>query len=404
MSARDEGRSRAAGSETEARYESGEDGRIPGLLAALIGLLLLIMACGGSSDERASSRAEAAGGADRAETVEMRSVTASERAARSPDPRVRDQRRGAQPTDERGTDGTAGDRTEPGVPGTVSWEQADSVYREGDFGRAADFFAAYVERRPENPWGHYMLGLSARHAGDPGRAEAAFGEALERDPGHVKSLVNLGRTLLDGDRPEEAVSRLERARELDPENGDALRVLGNALSDLGRVEEAVEAYREALALNPDDGWSLNNLGLHLIRQGRHEEALPPLARATKVVPGHPVFLNNLGSALEGSGYPGEAIEAYRGALEADSAHEKASVSLARVEATLPEGEIETVREREDVDLETLAAEFRARSEPEPDEPAEPSETEPVDEPGVEVNARPDTDSTESGEGEDSPGS
>jgi TolA-binding protein len=46
------------------------------------------------------------------------------------------------------------------VPTTVTYAQADSVFRTRDYASAATMFAAYTQRRPENPWGHYMLGLS----------------------------------------------------------------------------------------------------------------------------------------------------------------------------------------------------------------------------------------------------
>ncbi|MGH7544765.1 MAG: hypothetical protein ACREKI_01120, partial [Gemmatimonadota bacterium] len=44
------------------------------------------------------------------------------------------------------------------VPENVTFEEAESLYRERRYGEAVEFFAAYVERVPENVWGHYMLG------------------------------------------------------------------------------------------------------------------------------------------------------------------------------------------------------------------------------------------------------
>ena len=219
----------------------------------------------------------------------------------------------------------------PVVPENVTYGDAETVYRSGKYHDAMELFSVYVLRRPENPWGHYMLGISAWKAGELERAETALTKAVELSPNHVKGLVNLARVLLDRDRPEAALVHLESALEIDSAATDTWRVMGNALSDLGRSDAAIESYRHALSQDAEDTWSMNNLGLVLIREGRYEEALPPLARATELSPKTAVFQNNLGVALERSGYPVEAAGAFRAALDAQPGYGKAEQSLARVE-------------------------------------------------------------------------
>ncbi|MEN8145049.1 MAG: tetratricopeptide repeat protein [Gemmatimonadota bacterium] len=232
----------------------------------------------------------------------------------------------------------------------VSYEEAETAYRDKEYGNATRLFDAYTEQRPDNPWGHYMLGLSAWKAGDLSRAEDGFDGALIRDPNHVKSLVNLSRVLIESDQPEKALGTIEKAVELDPASGQIHRVLGNVQSELGQVEHAIGSYRTAIRLEPGDAWALNNLGLMLIQQGREEEALPPLALANELKPEVPVFLNNLGVALERSGFPSAAGDAFAAALDADSSYAKAEVSLARVESV-------TKSDTDYVDLPALARAF-----------------------------------------------
>lgn len=222
-------------------------------------------------------------------------------------------------------------RSEPAVTREVTYEEAESAFRERDYGLAVELFEAYTDRRPDNPWGHYMLGLSAWKSGASDRSITAFERALELDPEHGKTLVNLSRVLLEQGRPDDALARIQIAVEMDAEAPGVLRVLGNAKADLGDAEGAIEAYRRAITLDVSDGWSMNNLGLVLIRQGRSEEALGPLARAAELDGGIAVFLNNLGVALERTGHAAEAVVAYRAALDADASYEKAEISLARVE-------------------------------------------------------------------------
>ena len=66
-------------------------------------------------------------------------------------------------------------------------------------------FEAYSESKPDNAWGHYMLGLSAWKTGDHSRALEAFDAALRLDPTHRKSLLNSARVLLETSRPKDAL-------------------------------------------------------------------------------------------------------------------------------------------------------------------------------------------------------
>lgn len=213
----------------------------------------------------------------------------------------------------------------------ATFDEAESAYRHGSYDEAVKLFSSYNESRPKNPWGLYMLGLSAHKAGKLDLAKLSFTEALSTDPRHVKSLLNLGRVLLDTDEPDEALREIEFALEIDPRSGEALRLKGIALHDLGRVDEAIDSFREALALDDQDVWTLNNLGFVYLEQHRFVDALPPLARAVELKSDVAVFQNNLGMALERAGYIGSAVEAYEAAVSADPSHGKARANLERVE-------------------------------------------------------------------------
>ena len=234
---------------------------------------------------------------------------------------------------------------------SVSYESAEAAYTAGRYPEAVDLFTGYTERKPENPWGFYMLGLASWKAGNLAQAGEAFDQALKLDPKHQKSLLNSARVLLELGQTDEALERVQAALDLDSASAEAWRVLGRAQVESGDAEEAVEAYRHAIALDEHDAWAMNNLGLVYIQQGRYSDALPPLARATQLKPGAPVFQNNLGQALERSGHPVSAQAAYQAALAADSTYAKASLGLERVAAR---GEDSTAAE---IDLTTLARDF-----------------------------------------------
>ena len=236
----------------------------------------------------------------------------------------------------------------------VSYADAERVFESGDYREAADLFSAYTERKPDNAWGHYMLGLSAYRSGDLARAERAFDRALEIDPAHVKSHVNSARVLLDLGRTHEAIERVQVALTHDSTSSDALRLLARGYAALGDTDEAIATYRRALVLDDRDVWAMNNLGLLFIEQSRADEALPPLARAVQLRSTAPVFQNNLGVALERTGHLAQAAAAYEAALRADSTYGKAGMSLERVQGLIDTSVVNTV------DLSELAETFRLR--------------------------------------------
>jgi predicted Zn-dependent protease len=240
---------------------------------------------------------------------------------------------------------------EPPIPENVSYEDAEQVFRSGEYVQAVRMFEAYTVRRPENPWGHYMLGLSAWRVSDHERATAALERTVEIAPSHVKGLLNLARVLHEDGKPSEAVAYLERVVDLNPELGEGWRVLGNVRAALGQPDGAIEAYRRALLLDGSDAWAMNNLGLLMIRLGRFDEALAPLARATELRPEMAVFQNNLGVVLERCGDLEGAVHAYRSAVAGSPAHERARVSLERVEPLLSGSVLASY------DLPTLARSF-----------------------------------------------
>jgi tetratricopeptide (TPR) repeat protein len=271
----------------------------------------------------------------------------------------RDTARGSDVADPVATTVAAGSVTETPVPSepavvaptAVTYEDAEGLYREGRYTEAAGLFSAYVELKPENSFGHYMLGLSAWKAGDHERAVQALGRAIELNRTHLKSHLNLARVLLETGKPLEALERLDTALTLDSTSNVVYRLRGRALADLGHTDAATDAYRRALVLDESDVWSMNNLGLLFFQQGWYDEALYPLARAVALDSTVATFLNNLGMVLEHTGRYAQAAQAYQRATAADPTYLKANANFARVEGRENDPLIEPA------DFGALAAEF-----------------------------------------------
>ncbi|HYU01443.1 MAG TPA: tetratricopeptide repeat protein [Gemmatimonadales bacterium] len=228
------------------------------------------------------------------------------------------------------SESTSASAPTPVVTGPVSFEEANTAFKEKRYDEAARLFATYSTAKPDNVWGYYMLGLSAWKAGDRDRAVDAFRRALEQDSTHVKSQLNLSRVLIEQDKAQEALPHVEAALKIDSGSSEGFRLLGRVKSELGDTAGAIGAYRQSLVLDDRDVWSLNNLARVYIGQGQFAQALGPLARAIEIDSTVPSFHNNLGIALERTGHSVQAAEQYRAAVAIDSTHGKAAAGLTRV--------------------------------------------------------------------------
>jgi tetratricopeptide (TPR) repeat protein len=239
--------------------------------------------------------------------------------------------------------------TDAGTPATYA--SGEAAYLAGNYADARRIFESYITTRPENSWGHYMLGLASWKSGDLTSADEALSRAISLDSTQVKSYVNSARVLLDLGRNHEALERGQRAVALEPTSSDALRVVARAYHSMGQADAAIEAYRAALLVDERDVWALNNLGVLYLDKGQPDLALPPLARAVQLRGTAPVFQNNFGVALERTGHIAAAQLAFQAALQADSTYSKAVVSLARVSGLVADS-------TDVVDIDELAQLFR----------------------------------------------
>ncbi|MGH7520197.1 MAG: tetratricopeptide repeat protein [Gemmatimonadales bacterium] len=217
------------------------------------------------------------------------------------------------------------------ISGPVTFDMADSAYRDRRYDDAAALFKTYTEGRPTNPWGFYMLGLSAWKSGDLEQAESAFVQALALDSTHVKSHLNLSRVLLERDQPDSALVHIETAIQLDSTSSEPLRLQGRAFEALDKTDDAIVAYQRAIVKNDSDTWAMNNLGTLYMRVQRFEDAIGPLARANDIDDRVATFHNNLGMALELTGRFQDAAGQYRAALAIEGTYGKSVSNVQRVE-------------------------------------------------------------------------
>lgn len=219
--------------------------------------------------------------------------------------------------------------TEPVMP---RFDRPIDAYNAGEYKTAVEMYKVVVETKPEDGYGHYMLGLSSWKSGDFAGALKAFDKSLEIDPKFAKSYFNQARVLMDLDRAPEALEVIEKGRAVDSTSPDGWRLKARAQAESGDIDGAMATYRELLVMDDADVWGLNNLGVLLLDRGEFEQALGPLARVVQVRPTSPLFQNNFGMALERSGYKATALKHYEEGVKHDSTFVKAVKNAERLRA------------------------------------------------------------------------
>lgn len=219
--------------------------------------------------------------------------------------------------------------------GTDHGREARLAFERGEMGAAIAHFDASLGEDETRSSERYLLGLALLRDGRSERAVEELSRVVMEKPESWKPRTNLARALLAAGEVDAAREAAREAVELVPGEADAHQVLGRALLESDLFEEAEEAFRQAVALDAGHAWAWNNLGYSLIQSGRFDEAVEPLRRAVSLRPGLAVAHNNLGVALERTGDLSGAREEYLAAVE-QGAGSRASVSLARVQALLPD--------------------------------------------------------------------
>ena len=221
------------------------------------------------------------------------------------------------------------------TPASVIYADAEQAYFDKRYRQSVEIFEVYTNRRPQNAWGFYMLGLASWKNSDLEAASDALTEALVIKPDHFKSMVNLARVQLEQGEASDALVNIENAVALRSDDSSAMRVLARVYGELQRTEDALAVYNEILSANPEDTWALNNLGLLYIMDGDYDKATAPLAKAVILDSSIACFHNNLGLALEQEGHLASAASCFGEAVACDSLYTKAIASLIRIETLLP---------------------------------------------------------------------
>ncbi len=204
-----------------------------------------------------------------------------------------------------------------------------------------------LEREPDSPGTHSMLGLMRSFAGQTEQAEAAFNRALEIDPGCAPAILHLARLrdrnddqdgalylyrraaalgeltddatahfariLMRQEKDDEAETLLRQALEESSDRSDSRHLLASLLSGTGRGPEAIALLRE-VAERGDDWMAWADLGAFLSAEEDFGEARAALDRSVASGATSPAIYQMLATAMRNLGEPSEAVAKVADAL------------------------------------------------------------------------------------------
>lgn len=136
-----------------------------------------------------------------------------------------------------------------------------------------------IEQQPENPLGHYLLGMAALGQGQSQPALTHFEASLALSASTVEPLTQAVELHLKNNQFPEALALIDRALQEKPENFVAHNLRGTVLRLSGRRADAIAAFNRATELAPR--WPLPYLGLSAeqFAAGNKEAAITTMREA-----------------------------------------------------------------------------------------------------------------------------
>jgi tetratricopeptide (TPR) repeat protein len=154
---------------------------------------------------------------------------------------------------------------------------AEALEAQGKWDAAEKEYQLLLQKNPQLPGIHFLLGRLLLSKPDPGPtaaedAKKEFQKELELDPANAGAEYVLGELAREDSQWPEAIQHFSRATELDAGFGDAFLGLGTTLLSAKRFTDAIPPLETAVKLEPRNPGAHYSLATALTRAGRKEDA------------------------------------------------------------------------------------------------------------------------------------
>lgn len=199
--------------------------------------------------------------------------------------------------------------------GELVLEQARVCLELGRVEEAARLAEIAREKQGETLGVCLLLGSARFAEGRMETAETWFRRGVDQAPGSAIARSNLANALGELGRSDEAVKEARKAVELKPGYAEGWSNLGAVLKEVKDLDGAEQALRKALSLRPELEEAERNLVVVLIDRKQFRAARDLAVSLVERYPNSGAAFSAVGKANEELGYPAEATNAYRKAVE-----------------------------------------------------------------------------------------
>lgn len=204
-------------------------------------------------------------------------------------------------------------RNPANLPAAVIY--GDSFLLRKDWRKAEQVYAAITRQLPDNPVGHFKMGLSKRLQGRAGEASSHFMEAVRRNPRDLGPVNEYVFALVAAKQPEKAKAVVEEYRAKDPKNPLVWEMAGRYFLAARNSREAEAAFLKAIELAPEFVRPYYELGILYASERKLAESETRLLNAVQRNDRDVGVLVLLGVVENSLGKIDEANKWYRRALD-----------------------------------------------------------------------------------------
>lgn len=192
---------------------------------------------------------------------------------------------------------------------------------------AAASWKDYKEKREENIFKYYNLGVAAMILGGFDDARKAFEKVVSMNPNFEKCLYYLARVLHKKKESRQAIDCLQKFLQGRPRDPHGHYFLGVLLLEEGRTSQAIECFEKTFVDRPRHTKAHLAIASAYVNLMQFEKAMKHLQIVQKVDPTSAKGHFFLGKCLEKLYRMDEAIESYKKAVESEPEYKEAHFAL-----------------------------------------------------------------------------
>jgi tetratricopeptide (TPR) repeat protein len=229
---------------------------------------------------------------------------------------------------------------------------AQEYMQSGDLVRAEAILRTLIDRAPQEPRGHEMLGqtllqraMDAERRGETAaagelkkQAYASYREAVRLDPNSAGLQHSAGMMAMTAGKSEAALAHFQTAEKLEPSNPQFPLFAAQVLMQQKRLDDAEAALQRVLAIDADEPYAHASLAMLALEREQFERALQEIARARQTLPDDVELRAQHAKVYRRMNQPRQALELLIGLEEVDRGQEAVTFEIAAAYDLLGEPE------------------------------------------------------------------